>query len=134
MCLEPEYNKQLQYTTQYKCSPLRRSGRSARQLTPFYFTDWRFVNKVSAGWQHCCAGDLFSDKLTCFNNYRQRFNIANLPLRIARRIIGIDLPDLHEIFKDRSRTRARKIVADPTHPAYSFFLRGSDSAVWAAMA
>ena len=39
----------------------------------------------------------------------------------ARRLTGVDLPDLREIFYCRMKSRIHKVIADPSHPAFTFF-------------
>ncbi|KAI2666636.1 putative RNA-directed DNA polymerase from transposon BS [Labeo rohita] len=42
-------------------------------------------------------------------------------VRAAERIIGIPLPNLHDLYTSRVRKRAKKITLDPSHPAHSLF-------------
>ena len=42
-------------------------------------------------------------------------------IRTARRLTGVDLPDLREIFYCRVKSRIHKVIADPSHPAFTFF-------------
>ena len=42
-------------------------------------------------------------------------------IRTARRLTGVDLPDLREIFYCRMKSRIHKVIADPSHPAFTFF-------------
>ena len=42
-------------------------------------------------------------------------------IRTARRLTGVDLPDLREIFYCRVKSRIHKVIAYPSHPAFTFF-------------
>ncbi|KAL0157206.1 hypothetical protein M9458_048452, partial [Cirrhinus mrigala] len=42
-------------------------------------------------------------------------------VRAAEKIIGIPLPNLHDLYTSRVRKRAKKITLDPSHPAHSLF-------------
>ena len=42
-------------------------------------------------------------------------------VKTASTIIGRQLPSVNSIYTDRLTRRARKITADPTHPAHSLF-------------
>ena len=42
-------------------------------------------------------------------------------IRTARRLTGVDLPDLRDIFNCRVKSRIQKIIADPSHHAFTFF-------------
>ena len=52
--------------------------------------------------------------------YDDRNSLSRV-IRTARRLTGVDLPDLHEIFYCRVKSRFGKLIADPSHPAYMFF-------------
>ena len=39
----------------------------------------------------------------------------------ARRLTGVDLPDLREIVYCRVKSRFHKVITDPSHPAFTFF-------------
>ena len=54
--------------------------------------------------------------------YDNRNSLSRV-IRTAHRLIGVDLPDLHEIFYCRVKFRFRKHIADPSHPACKFFER-----------
>ena len=42
-------------------------------------------------------------------------------IRTARRLTGVDLPDLHEMFYCRVKSIIHKVIADSSHPAFTFF-------------
>ena len=48
-------------------------------------------------------------------------NSLSRVIRTARRLTGVDLPDLREIFYCRMKSRIHKVIADPSHPAFTFF-------------
>uniref|UniRef100_A0AAQ4QSM7 Alkylated DNA repair protein AlkB homologue 8 N-terminal domain-containing protein n=1 Tax=Gasterosteus aculeatus aculeatus TaxID=481459 RepID=A0AAQ4QSM7_GASAC len=43
-------------------------------------------------------------------------------IRSAERVIGCNLPSLQDLFASRSLKRAKKIVADPSHPGQNLFV------------
>uniref|UniRef100_A0AAQ4R345 Alkylated DNA repair protein AlkB homologue 8 N-terminal domain-containing protein n=1 Tax=Gasterosteus aculeatus aculeatus TaxID=481459 RepID=A0AAQ4R345_GASAC len=43
-------------------------------------------------------------------------------IRSAERVIGCNLPSLQDLFASRSLKRAKKIVADPSHPGQKLFV------------
>ncbi|XP_077938863.1 uncharacterized protein LOC144383736 [Gasterosteus aculeatus] len=43
-------------------------------------------------------------------------------IRSAERVIGCNLPSLHDLFALKTLKRARKIVADPSHPGQNLFV------------
>ena len=48
-------------------------------------------------------------------------NSLSRVIRTARRLTGVDLPDLRDIFNCRVKSRIQTIIADPSHPAFTFF-------------
>ena len=48
-------------------------------------------------------------------------NALSRVIRTARRLTGVDLPDLREIFYCRVKSRFHKVITDPSHPAFTFF-------------
>ena len=42
-------------------------------------------------------------------------------IRTARGLTGVDLPDLREFFYCPVKSRFRKLIADPSHPACMFY-------------
>ena len=48
-------------------------------------------------------------------------NSLSRVIRTARRLTGVDLPDLRAIFYCRMKSRIHKVIADPSHPAFTFF-------------
>ena len=48
-------------------------------------------------------------------------NALSRVIRTARRLTGVDLPDLREIFYCRVKSRFHKVITDPSHPAFAFF-------------
>ena len=48
-------------------------------------------------------------------------NSLSRVIRTASRLTGVDLPDLCEIFYCRVKSRIHKVIADPSHPAFTFF-------------
>ena len=48
-------------------------------------------------------------------------NSLSRVIRTARRLTGVDLPDLREIYYCRVKSRIHKVIADPSHPAFTFF-------------
>ena len=49
------------------------------------------------------------------------WNSLSRVIRTARRLTGVDLPDLREIVYCPVKSRFRKLIADPSHPACMFF-------------
>ena len=47
-------------------------------------------------------------------------NSLSRVIRTARRLTGVDLPDLCDIFYCRVKARFHIIIADPSHPAFMF--------------
>ncbi|KAK9537447.1 hypothetical protein VZT92_005063 [Zoarces viviparus] len=43
-------------------------------------------------------------------------------IRSAEKVIGCNLPSLQDLFASRTLKRARKIVADPSHPGHDLFV------------
>ena len=48
-------------------------------------------------------------------------NALSRVIRTARRLTGVDLPDLREMFYCRVKSRFHKVITDPSHPAFTFF-------------
>ena len=48
-------------------------------------------------------------------------NSLSRVIRTARRLTVVDLPDLREIFYCRVKSRIHKVIADPSHPPFTFF-------------
>ena len=46
----------------------------------------------------------------------------NRVVRMAERIIGVNLPDLDEIYRSRLRQKTQSILSDSSHPANDYFL------------
>ena len=42
-------------------------------------------------------------------------------VRTAEKIIGISLPSLDSIYRDRMKKKTEKIMSDPSHPAFDYF-------------
>ncbi|KAF7648850.1 hypothetical protein LDENG_00150660, partial [Lucifuga dentata] len=42
-------------------------------------------------------------------------------IRSAERVIGCNLPSLQDLYTSRTRRRAEKIEADPSHPGHHLF-------------
>ena len=48
-------------------------------------------------------------------------NALSRVIRTARRLTGVDLPDLREFFYCRVKSRFHKVITDASHPAFTFF-------------
>ena len=53
----------------------------------------------------------------------------NSVVETAKRIIGLDVPQLREIYEKRIRSRARAIIEDKSHPANHYFEHLQESAI-----
>ncbi|KAL0197700.1 hypothetical protein M9458_006240, partial [Cirrhinus mrigala] len=68
-------------------------------------------------------GSVLCSSITVWFGSATKTDIRRLQrtVRAAERIIGIPLPNRHDLYTSRVRKRAKKITLDPSHPAHSLF-------------